>query len=106
MGQLPFVPLRAGQGREGQILMALTGSVWEGNILTISIKCKERRGEGRQDKILVFLVKVEAGWSSELFLQKITHLCSCIYLLLTLRKFIDPRIYIEKISNKKKTILQ
>ena len=51
MGQLPFVPLRAGQGREGQILMALTGSVWEGNILTISIKCKERRGEEKGDKI-------------------------------------------------------
>ena len=68
---------------------------------------EERRGE-RQDKILCFLVKVEAGagWSSELFLQKITRPGSCIYLLLTLRKFIDLRIYIEKISNKKKTILQ
>ena len=60
----------------------------------------EERG-GRGDKILCFLVKVEAGggsgWSSELFLQKITHLGSCIYLLLTPRKFIDPKIYIEKI---------
>ena len=97
---------RAGEGKSGEILMPLTDGVWEGNILTISIKCKERRGEGRQDKILVFLVKVEAGWSSELFLQKITHLCSCIYLLLTLRKFIDPRISIEKISNKKKRFPQ
>ena len=53
MAQLPFVPVRPGTG---QLLIGQTDSVWEGNILTISIKCKERR-----DKILCFLVKLEAG---------------------------------------------
>ena len=85
---------------EEQVLIALTDSVWEGNILTISIKCKERREEGEEIKFSVSLSKLRlvvglAG--SELFLQKITHLGSCIYLLLTPRKFIDPKIYIEKI---------
>ena len=41
-----------------QVLITLTDSVWEGNILTISIKCKERREEGEEIKFSVSLSKL------------------------------------------------
>ena len=46
---------------EEQVLIALTDSVWEGNILTISIKCKERREEGEEIKFSVSLSKLRLG---------------------------------------------
>ena len=41
-----------------QVLITLTDCVWEGNILTISIKCKERREEGEEIKFSVSLSKL------------------------------------------------
>ena len=89
-------------GYQGQILILLTDVLRRGNMWTISIKCKEAAtGANQYHGALIEVPGLEFQRSNS---EENNSSLSCIYLLLTLRKFIDPGIYIiERISGEIKS---
>ena len=87
---------------QGQILILLTDVLRRGNMWTISIKCKEAAtGANQYQGALIEVPGLEFQRSNS---EENNSSLSCIYLLLTLRKFIDPGIYIiERISGEIKS---